>query len=345
MAKVAVWVVIIFLAIGAGLGAMLMIEKEGSLSGQSLRDISSATYKKLPLSEAVPVRRDALPQDWQTLWVADFKGNRIMGFSRSGKLVWEQHMASSPLPSSGYNTHAEYVSVAPNGNIVVADGEGMMVQELDRQTHQLLWQYGVKDVQGSANGLLHQPDKVFKINDYEVLVNDGNNRRVIIIDQRTNEIVWQYGETLKMGSKPGLLRGNTGVVPINEGQQMVITDTLEKKVLVVDRATKQIVWEWTKDDAKWLQHAWPTTEGGVVMEDRQKHEVFEVSAAGEIVWLLDTLSDGSRLRYPTDVIKLANGNVLVAEAGRGRVIEVVPISGEVVNEIKGVGFVTTIAIE
>lgn len=282
--------------------------------------------------------------DFVTLWLSDFEGNQVLAFNRTGETVWRQQMASAPLPARSFNTHTEYVTVAPNGNIIVSDGEGMMVQELDRATHELLWQYGIKDVQGSGEGLLHQPDKAYKINDYEVLVNDGNNRRVIIIDQRTNEIVWQYGETLRMGSAPGLLRGNTSAVPIDGGRQILITDTLDKKLLLVDRTSKQIVWEWRKPDAKWLQHAFPTAEGTFVLEDRQKQEVFEVNRQGQILWTLHVVSDG-QLRYPTDVVKLGRGTVLIAEAGRGRVIEVEPTTGTVVQEYDGAGFVTTIAID
>jgi outer membrane protein assembly factor BamB len=243
------------------------------------------------------------------------------------------------------NTATEYVTVSPSGSLIVADGDGMMVQEIDRNTGSLLWQFGVKDLQGFGDGLLHQPDKSFKLNEYEVLINDGNNRRVIIIDQRTDEIVWQYGETMKMGSRPGLLRGNTSVVPIKGGKEIIITDTLEKKIMIVDRATKNIVWKWSKPDAKWLQHVWYSGEDTFVMEDRQKHEVFEVNREGDILWTLNRLADGSSLRYPTDVIKLRSGNVLIAEAGQGRIIEVVPRTGEVVRTYEGAGFVTTIALD
>jgi hypothetical protein len=196
-----------------------------------------------------------------------------------------------------------------------------------------------------APGFIHQPDKSFKINDHEVVINDGNNRRVIIVDQRTNAIVWQYGETLRMGSTPGLLRGNTSVVPFHNGEQFIITDTLEKKVMIVDRASKKIIWEFRKPDAKWLQHVWPTEAGTFIMEDRQRGEVFEVSQSGQILWTLSKLADGSSLHYPTDVIKLGNGHLLIAEGGVGRVIEVAPQTGELIKQYKGVGFVTTIAID
>ncbi len=285
------------------------------------------------------------PQSFSLMWVSDFSGRRILAFDRNGQKVWEQNMAAPPIPASGYSTHTEYVTIAPNGNLIVSDGEGMFVQEIDRKTHKLLWQYGVKDIQSAAPGYLHQPDKTFKINDHEVLINDGNNRRVIIVDQRDNKIVWQYGVTLQMGKKPGMLMANTNTVPLKNGKEILITDTLQKKVLIVDRETKQIVWEWTKSDADWIQHVFPTFEGTFVMEDRNKNEVFEVNREGKILWILKTLADGKNLSHPTDVAKLGNGNVLIAESGRNRVIEVNPATREVVKIYPSVGLVTTIALD
>lgn len=285
------------------------------------------------------------PSDYAVLWYSDFGGNRIVGLDRSGKQVWLQRMNGTPIPPSGYATRIEYVTVAPNGNLIVSDGEGMMVQEIDRATHKLVWQYGVKDIQGFEKGYLHQPDKSYKINDHEVLINDGNNRRVIIVDQKTNNIVWQYGENLKMGNKPGQLMAGTNTVPINGGKQILITDTLQKKVFIINRETKQIDWEWEKPDASWIQHVFPTAEGTFVMEDRNKDEVFEVDKSGKILWTLSKLKNGQSINHPTDTVKLGNGNVLIAESGRGRIIEVTPSTGEIVNEYKNLGLVTTIFID
>lgn len=339
--KVIVWLIVL-LVIGGIVAGGIIIFGETSISKVFNKAVEIG-HGQLPTSDA---RKQAIARnDFVALWSADFKGNRVIGFNKAGEKKKEFNMASAPLTARSFNTATEYVTVSPSGSLIVSDGEGMMVQEIDRNTGALLWQFGVKDLQGFDDGLLHQPDKSFKINDHEVLINDGNNRRVIIIDQRTDEIVWQYGETMKMGSTPGLLRGNTNTVPINGGEQILITDTLDKRILIVDRATKQIVWQWSKPDAKWLQHVWPTQEETYVMEDRQQHEVFEVDRQGNILWTLNKLSDGSNLRYPTDVIKLGNGNVLIAEAGRGRIIEVVPQTGVVVQTYEGAGFVTTIAID
>lgn len=293
------------------------------------------------------------PAEFTTLWVSNFSGNRVFAVNRAGEEVWKQQMASPPIPPRSFNVHVEYVTVAPNGNLITADGEGMMVQEFDRKTHELVWQYGVRSIQGHGKGYLHQPDEAFKLNDHEILINDGNNRRVIIVDQRTNDIVWQYGKTLTMGRGPGLLRGNTHAVPLEGGKQILITDTLEKKLILVDRATKNILWEWIKPDAKWLQHAFPTADGTFVLEDRQKNEVFELNRQGEILWTLNELADGSRLRYPTDTAKLGNGNILIAEAGRQRIIEVHPQTRQIVWQFgagkpkpgASAGLPTTLAID
>jgi len=137
----------------------------------------------------------------------------------------------------------------------------------------------------------------------------------------------------------------TNVVPLDNGKQILITDTLEKKVIIVDRATKNIVWEWIKPDAGWIQHVWPTTEGTFVMEDRNKNEVFEVNKEGKILWTLNSIEGGVPLKHPTDVIKLANGNVLIAESGRGRIIEVNPLTAKLIKEYSKLGFVTTIAVD
>lgn len=283
-------------------------------------------------------------QDFVTLWYTDFGGKRVGALDREGNKVWTQRMDAPPLPPSGYATHTEYVTVAPSGNLIVSDGEGMFVQEIDRKTHGLVWQYGHKDIQSAADGYLHQPDKTFKINDHEVLINDGNNRRVIIVDQNTNKIVWQYGETLRMGTKPGMLMAATNTVPLDGGKQILITDTLQKKVIIVDRATKNIVWEWTKPDASWLQHVFPTSSGTFLMEDRNKKEVFEVDRSGKILWLLNKIG-GRAIAHPTDIAKLGNGNILVAESDRRQITEVSPVSGEIVREYKNLGEVTTIALD
>jgi len=44
-----------------------------------------------------------------------------------------------------------------------------------------------------------------------VLANDDSNHRVIVVDPKTNRIVWQYGVTGRKGRGAGLLNTPDGV--------------------------------------------------------------------------------------------------------------------------------------
>ena len=281
------------------------------------------------------------------LWWTDFNNNRVVGFTPDGKVPWIQNMSADPIPRSSWYFIGgiENITVAPNGNLITSHGDGMMVQEIDRKTHNLVWQYGTAGIQTFRGGVLDEPDKSYKFNDHEVVINDGNDRQVKIVDQNTNQVVWEYGQYHAISSAPGFLQGNTSVVPINGGEQFLITDTTAKKIILIDRATKNIVWQYVKPDAKWLQNVSVDRSGSFVLEDRLKGEVFAVNREGKIVWSLSKLSDGNSISYPTDTATLDNGHVLIAESGRHRIVEVVPETGEVVRQYLINGLVTTIAID
>ncbi len=282
------------------------------------------------------------------LWMTDFNNNRVVGFTPEGKVVWAQNMSAPPIPRSSWYFvgGVERVTVAPNGNLITSYGDAMIVDEIDRKTHKELWQYGTAGLQTYRGGSLDEPHKAYKIDDHEVVINDSNDRLVKVVDQNTNQVVWQYGEYHVIGNRPGILQGNTSVRPVDGGKEFLITETLAKRIILVDRATKNIVWQFTKPDAKWLENvSIDPTNNNFVLEDRQKGEVFEVNRNGKIVWDLAKLSDENTISYPTDTAVLANGNVLIAESGKDRIVEVVPMTGMIVREYKIHGMVTTIAID
>ena len=332
---------IIIIALG---GALFFVwqknNRKNARQGQNIpaqNKFSTADSQKLlPLSDP----------GFAILWFSDFNNNRVVGFDPTGKVVWAQNISASPLPSSSWYFigGVERVTVAPNGNLIDSYGDAMMVQEIDRKNHNLVWQYGTTGIQTYRGGKLDEPHKAWKINDHEVVINDSNDREVIVVDQKTNQIVWQYGQYHVIGNSLGELDGNTSVLPLKEGQEFLITETLANRITLIDRATKKILWQYTKSDAKWLENV--TLDGdNFILSDRLKGEVFEVNRAGKIVWDLTKLSDENSLGYPTDTAKLRNGDILIDEAGRGRITEVVPTTGQVVRIYKAHGFISTIAID
>lgn len=316
------------------------------LQKNKLLEIKKDSNKTSSFPES-PARVPDFGPGFSILWITDFSGNRILGFDPEGKVVWEQNMNSAPIPASSHYFigGVENVTVAPNGNLIAAHGDGMMVQELDRQNHNLIWQYGTAGIQTYRGGVLDEPDKSFKFNDREVAINDGNDRQIKVVDQNTNQVVWEYGEYHQLTGAPGTLNGNTSVRPINGGKQFLITETLANRIILVDRETKNIIWQFIKPDAEWLQNVFAADENSFVLEDRQKGEVFEVNRDGKILWLLDKLSDAGNISYPTDTAKLSNGNILIAESGRHRIIEIIPESGQVVRQYLAHSFISSMAID
>lgn len=70
----------------------------------------------------------------------------------------------------------------------------------------LLWRYA------PTNGArLDQPSLALPLPNGDVLANDDKNDRVIVIDPRTNRIVWQYGHTHHPGRGAGYLANPDGV--------------------------------------------------------------------------------------------------------------------------------------
>ena len=57
----------------------------------------------------------------------------------------------------------------------------------------------------SGTGELNKPSLALVLPNGNVIVADSGNDRVIIIDPKTNKIVWQYGHRGKAGAKPGYL--------------------------------------------------------------------------------------------------------------------------------------------
>ena len=58
---------------------------------------------------------------------------------------------------------------------------------------------------------MNQPSLALPLPNGDILANDDKNDRVIVVDPRTNRIVWQYGHTHVPGSGEGFLSNPDGV--------------------------------------------------------------------------------------------------------------------------------------
>ena len=130
--------------------------------------------------------------------VTEINGDWVDGLTPAGQLSFETHPPGVAYPS-------DTNEVSP-GTYLTADysSPGQLV-EFDR-TGRLLWRYAP----GGA-GTLNHPSLALPLPNGDVLCNDDFNDRVIVVDPRTNRVVWQYGSLGAAGAGAGYLSDPDGV--------------------------------------------------------------------------------------------------------------------------------------
>ncbi|HEV2457341.1 MAG TPA: PQQ-binding-like beta-propeller repeat protein [Ktedonobacterales bacterium] len=132
--------------------------------------------------------------------VTQIGGDDAVLLDRNNRIVWTLRF---PAPLH-YPSDA---NLTPDGNVICAfyTAPGAVVKM--SPDGRVLWRYDVK----SGSGMLRFPSLAVELPNGNVLLNDDLNHRVVVIDPRTNEIVWQYGHTGIPGSSPGYLDVPDGV--------------------------------------------------------------------------------------------------------------------------------------
>jgi hypothetical protein len=104
------------------------------------------------------------------LIVADYsKPGKVIIFNpQTGRVDWRYDVRSGP----GALDHPSLATYLPNGNIIVTDDYQHRVVVIDRQTKQIVWQYGQTGVAGTAPGLLDTPDGL-DLDTYHVFPHDA----------------------------------------------------------------------------------------------------------------------------------------------------------------------------
>jgi hypothetical protein len=131
--------------------------------------------------------------------VTEINGDWVDALSRSGRLLWSTHPPGVYYPSDSNEVrHGLYVTVG-------WQSPGIL-ETFDRHGR-LRWRYRPRR---GAPALDH-PSLALPLPNGDFLLNDDFNDRVIVIDPRTNRVVWQYGHTGVAGSAPGYLSRPDGV--------------------------------------------------------------------------------------------------------------------------------------
>jgi PQQ-like domain len=131
--------------------------------------------------------------------VTEIGGAWVDALSRTGRLLWSTHPPGVYYPSDSNEVRRGlYVTVG-------WQSPGLL-ETFDRQGR-LHWRYRPR---AGAPALDH-PSLALPLPNGDFLVNDDFNDRVIVVDPRTNRVVWQYGHTGVPGSAPGYLSRPDGM--------------------------------------------------------------------------------------------------------------------------------------
>jgi outer membrane protein assembly factor BamB len=141
---------------------------------------------------AFPLRRGGV-------LVTEINGDWVDALSPGGHVLWSTHPPGVSYPSDSNE-------VRPGLYVTVGWQSPGILETFDR-TGRLHWRYRPRP---GASPLNH-PSLAEPLPNGDFLLNDDFNDRVVVIDPRTNRVVWQYGHTGLPGREPGYLSRPDGV--------------------------------------------------------------------------------------------------------------------------------------
>ena len=125
-------------------------------------------------------------------------GGWIDRFTHTGQLVWSIK-APTDYPSDA--------QLLPDGNVLVAGFNTPGRIDIITPSGKIVWTYE----QSSGPGALDRPSLAVRLPNGMIAATDDWHHRVVLIDQATKRIVWEYGHDGDPGIAPGFLRKPDGL--------------------------------------------------------------------------------------------------------------------------------------
>lgn len=168
------------------------IVRQYGLSGQRRHDP--------PVSYAAP--NGDVPLADGGMLVTEIGGSWADRLDAAGHVVWSIHLRGVAYPSDA--------QLLPDGNVLVVDyATPGAVEEVTPAGH-VVWRYAVP----SGPTMLAHPSLAVRLANGNVAVTSDFSHTVVVIDPRTNRIVWRYGHDGIPGSAPGYLFVPDGLDPV-----------------------------------------------------------------------------------------------------------------------------------
>ncbi len=167
-------------------------------SGQPTHQIGTTGVCAHGLPDTVGYPNGDTPLPNGHLLLSEINGSWIDEVTPDGHVIW-----SHQIP--GVTTPSDPQRLADGTYLVASYGSPGAVVRFDR-TGKVLWMY--RPISGP--GVLDHPSLAAPLPNGLVAINDDYNHRVVLVDPKTNRIVWQYG-TGTSGSSLGQLAYPDGI--------------------------------------------------------------------------------------------------------------------------------------
>ncbi len=261
-------------------------------------------------------------------------------------LRWQYNNGRFGPAESGYLRHAVDVddisSIWGESVLLITDQVSNKVIAYSYDSDAVVWDYSAPNANYSS------PSDAFF---YQETV-DGRQLRYILITWKASNvvskitlgksIVWQFGRVSTAGIGEGLLNSPSDAVKILGSNEVLIADTGNKRVIIVDETKPvnedPIVWEYSGPDNRFspvdVEYVADEILGDhILITDQTAHRVLLVNRNDQsVTWAFGdgtAGSDSAHLRNPSDADwNPTTRRVIIADKGNNRIIEVSPENAE-----------------
>jgi outer membrane protein assembly factor BamB len=226
-----------------------------------------------------------------------------------------------------------------SGNILIADRLNHRIIEVDRDTHEIVWQFGDGSSVAGPTSIV-APSDAERVGEWTLIcgasvaastdpnAEEGSgDHRVLLVDA-SGKTFWQYGQAGVAGSDVNQLNTPVGAVFLPYGNTL-ICDQGNHRVIEVSLVSKTIVWQHgtTGTSGTGRDHlcspgsAQLLDNGNILIADTGNNRVIEVSRRHRTVWQCGDSNSGEALNGPSFACRLENGNILITDSGHNRILE------------------------
>jgi hypothetical protein len=263
--------------------------------------------------------------------ISDQFNNRVIEIDPTGNIVWSfgrgpldftsksvigvndaQRVGTLTL-MAGTGTPAGVIPQAPDG---AADNRVVLVDPFGN----IVWQYGKFGQTGSGPDLLNTPVQSTFLPNFDVLITDQANNRIIEVNLQ-KRIVWSYPGS---NTNPADQLNGPNSAELLENGHILIADQGNNRAIEVTRADKIVRTFTAGGTANIVAFASRLDDGDTLLTDAGNSRAVEVNAHDKVVWqyFTDTDPNSVLLPLPTRAVRLKNGDTLISDQFNNRVIRV-----------------------